>query len=142
VACTQARAASFVSALPARPALVLDLDGTLTVEGSADCYEDMLPRLEVIEQVRRYASEGFRVIIMTSRNMRSFNNSVGRINAETLPVAIAWLKRHGVPFDEIHVGKPWCGPGGFYVDDKAVRPSEFRDLDAAGIAALLEREKA
>jgi capsule biosynthesis phosphatase len=128
-----------VSAHP--PALVLDLDGTLTVEGSAECYEDMLPRLEVIEQVRNYADQGFRIIIMTSRNMRSFNNSVGRINAETLPVAIAWLRRHGVPFDEIHVGKPWCGPGGFYVDDKAVRPSEFRNLDAAGIAALLEQEK-
>jgi capsule biosynthesis phosphatase len=128
--------------LSTTPALVLDLDGTLTVEGSADRYEDVLPRLEVIEQVRRYAGEGFRIIIMTSRNMRSFNNSVGRINAETLPVAVAWLKRHGVPFDEIHVGKPWCGAGGFYVDDKAVRPSEFRDLDAAGIVALLEREKA
>ncbi len=131
-----------MSTLPPPPALVLDLDGTLTVEGSAERYEDILPRLEVIEQVRRYASEGFRIIIMTSRNMRSFNNSVGRINAETLPVAIAWLKRHGVPFDEIHVGKPWCGQGGFYVDDKAVRPSEFRSLDPAGIAALLEREKA
>jgi capsule biosynthesis phosphatase len=128
-----------VSAHP--PALVLDLDGTLTVEGSAERYEDMLPRPEMIEQVRKYAGQGFRIIIMTSRNMRSFNNSVGRINAETLPVAIAWLKRHGVPFDEIHVGKPWCGPGGFYVDDKAVRPSELLNLDAAGIAALLEREK-
>jgi len=130
-----------VSAPQTSPALVLDLDGTLTVEGSAQRYEDVLPRLEVIEQVRRYAAEGFRIIIMTSRNMRSFNNSVGRINAETLPVAIAWLQRHGVPFDEIHVGKPWCGPGGFYVDDKAVRPSEFHSLDAAGIADLLEREK-
>jgi capsule biosynthesis phosphatase len=130
-----------MTAAEAGPALVIDLDGTLTVEGSAGRYEDVLPRLEVIEQVRRYAADGFRIIIMTSRNMRSFNNSVGRINAETLPVAIAWLKHHNIPFDEIHVGKPWCGPGGFYVDDKAVRPSEFRDLDATAIAALLEREK-
>ena len=95
----------------------------------------------MIEQVRRYAAEGFRIVIMTSRNMRSFNNSVGRINAETLPVAIAWLRRFDVPFDEIHVGKPWCGAGGFYVDDKAVRPSEFRTLDRAGLVTLLEREK-
>jgi capsule biosynthesis phosphatase len=123
-------------------ALVLDLDGTLTIAGSGAGYDDALPRMEVIAQVRRYAAEGFRIIIMTSRNMRSFNNSVGRINAETLPVAIEWLKRHNVPFDEIHVGKPWCGPGGFYVDDKAVRPSEFLALDRGGIAALLEREKA
>ena len=124
-----------------QPALVVDLDGTLTVEGSAQRYEDVLPRQDVIEQLRRYAADGFRIVIMTSRNMRSFNNSVGRINAQTLPVVIAWLKRYGVPFDEVHVGKPWCGPGGFYVDDKAVRPSEFRALDRAGVAALLEREK-
>jgi capsule biosynthesis phosphatase len=130
-----------MTAAEARPALVIDLDGTLTVEGSAGRYEDVLPRLEVIEQVRRYAADGFRIIVMTSRNMRSFNNSIGRINAETLPTAIAWLKRNNVPFDEIHVGKPWCGPGGFYVDDKAVRPSEFRSLDGVAIAALLEREK-
>jgi len=52
--------------------VVLDLDGTLTIEGSAERYEDMLPRQEVIEQVRRYADEGFRIVIMTSRNMRSF----------------------------------------------------------------------
>jgi capsule biosynthesis phosphatase len=121
--------------------LVLDLDGTLTVEGSAEHYADIAPRHEIIEQVRRYAAEGYRIVIMTSRNMRSFSNSIGRINAETLPVAIGWLKRHDIPFDEIHVGKPWCGPQGFYVDDKAVRPSEFLALDAAGVAALLEREK-
>jgi capsule biosynthesis phosphatase len=130
-----------MSAGNAGPALVIDLDGTLTIEGSASRYEDVLPRLDVIEQLRRYAAQGFRIIIMTSRNMRSFNNSVGRINAETLPVAIEWLKRYGVPFDEIHVGKPWCGPEGFYVDDKAVRPSEFRALDLAAITALLEGEK-
>jgi capsule biosynthesis phosphatase len=123
------------------PLLVIDLDGTLTYEGSAQRYEDVLPRQEVIEQVREYARQGFRIAIMTSRNMRSFGNSLGRINAETLPVAIAWLKQHEVPFDEIHVGKPWCGPDGFYVDDKAVRPSEFRTLDKRQIAALLARER-
>jgi len=40
----------------------------------------------------------------------------------------------------LHVGKPWCGEDGFYVDDKAVRPSEFLALDYAGLRALLDRE--
>jgi capsule biosynthesis phosphatase len=135
------RAALIMSTAHSRPTLVVDLDGTLTVEGSADRYEDVMPRPEVIEQLRNYAAQGFRVAIMTSRNMRSFDNSVGRINAFTLPVVIEWLKRHDVPFDEIHVGKPWCGPGGFYVDDKAIRPSEFRTLSRADIALLLEKER-
>ena len=52
-----------------------------------------------------------------------------------------WLQRHEVPFDEIYVGKPWCGHEGFYVDDKAIRPDEFAKLsydqikDLTGIKA-------
>jgi capsule biosynthesis phosphatase len=120
--------------------IVIDLDGTLTIPGSADSYEALKPRQAVIEQLRRYAAQGFRIAIMTSRNMRSFSNSIGRINAVTLPAAIEWLKRHDVPFDEIHVGKPWCGEDGFYVDDRAIRPSEFVTLDLPSITALLEGE--
>lgn len=124
-----------------QPTLVIDLDGTLTIEGSAGRYEDVLPRTEIVEQVRTYARRGFRIAIITSRNMRTFQNSMGRINAETLPIIVEWLKRHDVPFDEIHVGKPWCGSGGFYVDDRAIRPSEFRSLGCDEIAEMLEREK-
>jgi capsule biosynthesis phosphatase len=121
--------------------IVIDLDGTLTVLGSASCYEAMRPRPEVVRQLRQCAAQGFRIAIMTSRNMRTFANSIGRINAETLPIAIEWLKRHDIPFDEIHVGKPWCGDDGFYVDDRAIRPSEFVALDLPSIAALLEGER-
>ena len=121
--------------------IVIDLDGTLTVTGSAEAYPDLLPNLAVVAQLRRYAAAGFRIAIMTARNMRSFNNSIGRINAETLPVVVDWLKRHDVPFDEIHVGKPWCGEAGFYVDDRAIRPSEFVALDLPAITALLDAER-
>jgi capsule biosynthesis phosphatase len=72
--------------------------------------------------------------------MRTFSNSVGKINAVTLPIIIAWLERHEEPFDEIHVGKPWCGHDGFYVDDKAIRPSEFCDLSYETIQQLLNGE--
>ena len=121
--------------------IVIDLDGTLTVTGSAEAYPDLLPNPAVVAQLRRYAAAGFRIAIMTARNMRSFNNSIGRINAETLPVVVDWLKRHEVPFDEIHVGKPWCGEAGFYVDDRAIRPSEFVALDLPAITALLDAER-
>jgi capsule biosynthesis phosphatase len=120
--------------------IVIDLDGTLTIPGSAQTYNALKPRQAVVQQLRHYAASGFRIAIMTSRNMRTHANSIGRINAETLPVVIDWLKRHDIPFDEIHVGKPWCGDGGFYVDDRAIRPSEFVALDQSSIAALLEKE--
>ena len=121
--------------------IVIDLDGTLTVPGSADSYGALEPRQAVVQQLRDYAARGFRIAIMTSRNMRTYANSIGRINAETLPIVIEWLKRHDIPFDEVHVGKPWCGDDGFYVDDRAVRPSEFITLDQGAITALLEEER-
>ncbi len=121
--------------------IIMDLDGTLTIPHSAERYEDILPDLQVVEQVRRHAATGFRIAIMTSRNMQTFGNSIGVINAQTLPVIVDWLRRHRIPFDEIHVGKPWCGSGGFYVDDKAIRPSEFVRLDTDAITTLLERER-
>ena len=58
----------------------------------------------------------------------------------TPEAVIDWLRRHDVPFDEIHVGKPWCGTEGFYVDDRAVRPSEFLSLSRGQIAALIAGE--
>jgi capsule biosynthesis phosphatase len=121
--------------------LVLDLDGTLTVDAEGVSYEDKEPNLAVIEKVREYKAAGFEIIIASSRNMRTFSNSVGKINAVSLPIIIGWLRQHDVPFDEIHVGKPWCGDDGFYVDDKAVRPSEFHSLSYEELRRLLERER-
>lgn len=122
--------------------IVIDLDGTLTLPGSGEDYASLQPNPAVVAQLRRYAGLGYRIAVMTSRTMRSFENSIGRINAHTLPIAIDWLKRHEIPFDEIHVGKPWCGLDGFYVDDRAIRPSEFVAMEPEAIRALLAEEMA
>ena len=70
--------------------------------------------------------------------MRTYQGNVGKIAAHTLPVIIAWLQRHDIPYDEIYVGKPWCGMEGFYVDDRAIRPSEFVALSFDEINALIK----
>jgi capsule biosynthesis phosphatase len=58
-----------------------------------------------------------------------------------LPVMIEWLRRHDVPYDELHIGKPWCGEDGFYVDDRAVRPSEFLSKSYEELRALVKNEE-
>jgi len=120
------------------PTLVMDLDGTLTIEDPSAPYAARLPNLAVVEKLRQYKAAGFEIAIYTARNMRTHEKSIGRINALTLPIVIEWLKRHDIPFDELHVGKPWAGPEGFYVDDRAIRPSEFATLSHAEILKLLE----
>jgi capsule biosynthesis phosphatase len=120
------------------PTLVMDLDGTLTIDDPRTPYAARLPNLAVVEKLRQYKAAGFEIAIYTARNMRTHDKSVGRINALTIPIVIDWLKRHDIPFDELHVGKPWAGAEGFYVDDRAVRPQEFTTLSHAEILKLLD----
>ena len=120
--------------------LVIDLDNTLCVSGIGS-YEDAQPKLEMIEQVRHYKEIGFEIVIFTSRQMRTHQCNVGKINAHTLPVIVDWLQKNNVPYDEIHVGKPWCGNDGFYVDDRAIRPDEFLQLSYGEILDLVKAAK-
>ncbi len=120
--------------------LIMDLDGTIT-SGESGNYSDATPRADVVEKIREYKAQGFDIVISTARNMRTYEGNVGKINVHTLPVIIAWLDKHGIPYDEIIVGKPWCGYEGFYVDDKSVRPSEFTSMSLEEINSLLAKEK-
>lgn len=119
--------------------IVIDLDGTLTVD-SEESYAQKPVNLEVLNTCRSYKELGFQIIISTSRNMRTYKGNVGKINIHTLPTIIDWLEKNNVPYDEIHVGKPWCGFDGFYVDDKSIRPSEFAALSYEEIKDLLAKE--
>ena len=120
--------------------LVVDLDGTLTL-GDTEDYISVSPNQEVIEKLRNYKKEGFVITIFTARNMRTFKGNVGKINVHTLPVIMEWLKKYDVPFDEVILGKPWCGHEGFYIDDRAIRPSEFAKFSPEEIDAILIKER-
>lgn len=120
--------------------LVFDLDGTLSLDDPSRPYAEREPNLPLVEKLRAYRQEGFEIIVASARNMRTYGGDIGRINANTLPVIIDWLKRHDIPFDEVHIGKPWCGYEGFYIDDKAIRPSEFVRLSREEISDLLAVE--
>ena len=117
--------------------IVVDLDNTITIH-SMRPYPEMKPNLEVIAMLHDYRNKGFGIVIHTARNMRTYENNVGKIVANTVPVIIEWLAKHKVPYDEIRIGKPWCGNGGFYVDDKAIRPDEFLNLKYEEILELID----
>jgi len=118
--------------------IVIDVDGTLCGIRRADqTYDDVPPISAVVSKLREYKRNGFYIALYSSRNMNAYDGNIGLINANTAPTLIAWLKRHDVPFDEIYFGKPWPGNGGFYVDDRAVRPDEFVNLDYNALMKLL-----
>ena len=121
--------------------LVIDLDGTLTRADTSD-YVNVSPNDAVVEQLRAYKANGFEVVIYTARNMRTHEGNVGKITARTVPVILEWLAKYDIPYDEIIVGKPWCGKEGFYVDDRAVRPSEFASMSYDEIVTMIAQETA
>lgn len=120
--------------------LIVDLDNTISYTIKGD-YVNSKPIEQTINMLRKYHDEGWEIIINSSRNMRTYESNVGKINIYTLPNIISWLNKYNVPYDEIIVGKPWCGYDGFYIDDKAIRPSEFHSMNEKEINQLLEKEK-
>ena len=120
--------------------LIVDLDNTISYTIKGD-YVNSKPIEQTINMLRKYHDEGWEIVINSSRNMRTYEANVGKINIYTLPNIISWLNKYNVPYDEIIVGKPWCGYDGFYIDDKAIRPSEFHSMNEKEINLLLEKEK-
>lgn len=116
--------------------LIIDLDNTLTIGEDSD-YKNAKPRWDVINKLIKYKKIGFEIVIHTSRNMRTYEGNLGKIVAHTSPIIIEWLEKNSVPYDEIWLGKPWCGNQGFYVDDKSIRPDEFSSMNYEEIAKLL-----
>jgi capsule biosynthesis phosphatase len=121
--------------------LVVDIDGTICEKRIQDkSYLDLAPKYEVIKKLINYKNNGFYIILYTSRQMKTYDGNIGKINANTAKNLFEWLDRYSIPFDEIHFGKPWCGKNGFYIDDRAIRPSEFLKFTFEELLVLLEGE--
>jgi len=118
--------------------IVMDVDGTLCpVKKENERYSDLQPIAAIVDKLKWYESQGFYIILYSSRNMNSHDGNVGKIVATTGKQMMEWLDRHKIPYDELHLGKPWPGRGGFYVDDKAIRPDEFLRLSYNEIMSLV-----
>ena len=101
--------------------IVFDVDDTISTHIDRD-YENAFPHLDVIEKINTMYDAGWRIIFHTARGMHSLNGDLKKIEYERAPVLLTWLKKHGVKYHELHFGKPLSL---VYVDDKALRPSEF-----------------
>jgi capsule biosynthesis phosphatase len=118
--------------------IVMDIDGTICpIKQAHENYADLEPHADIVARLREYRSQGFYVILQSSRNMNTYDGNTGLITAKTGKVLLAWLDRHQIPYDELHLGKPWAGAGGFYVDDKAIRPDEFASLSYEEVLKLV-----
>ncbi len=123
-------------------ALVVDIDGTLCpIKRPHEAYGDMVPEPRIMAKIRAMHADGWHIILSTARGMRSNDGNPGKITKNVGPTLLKWLTENDIPFDELHLAKPWPGREGIYIDDRAVRPREFVELSAQELEALMERDR-
>lgn len=121
---------------------VFDIDGTICpIKKKEEKYEDLVPFTQMVDKIREYKQGGAKITLLTSRNMNSYNNNIGLINANTAKVLLAWLDKWDIPYDEIVYGKPWPGHHGFYVDDRTIRPDEFLKLSVEEMDEICKQSR-
>ena len=119
--------------------IIFDVDGTLCpIKKENEEYKDLIPYKEMVEKIRDLKNAGYRIVLFTSRNMRTYNNDINMILKYTKPILEEWLNKWQIPYDEIIFGKPYPGKNGFYVDDKTIRPKELLNLSMDEINKLME----
>lgn len=93
--------------------IVFDFDGVICNNNDGD-YVNAKPYQASIDNINKVYDMGYHVIIFTARyGKRDPGNQYQRGYEE----ALVWLRKHGVKFHELRMGKP---AGDIYVDDKAV----------------------
>ena len=125
-----------------KKALVVDIDGTLCpIKGNEESYAEMPAEARMLARLREFKADGWKIILSSSRGMRSYDGNQGEILLHVLPTLMEWLKLHNVPFDEIWMAKPWPGHDGFYIDDRTVRPREFVEHSLEELAQICDRDR-
>ena len=86
----------------------MDVDHTICVapkNGDTGTYDyvNAKPILPVIEKLRALKEQGHRIVLNTSRGMRTYKGDVTKIAENVLPTLTDWLNRNEVPYDEIHI---------------------------------------
>ena len=99
--------------------ICVDIDGVIAkLRRSDQTYADLEPVPGAIEGLRAFKNAGHYIILFTARHMKTCGGNIGKVMATQGSVTLDWLDQHGIPYDEIHFGKPHAD---VYIDDNAVR---------------------
>lgn len=118
--------------------IVVDVDNTIATHVNRD-FEGATPNRPLITRLNALYDAGWTIIYHTARGTVSCNGDAALIEKLRGPVLRAWLEKHDVRYHQLIFGKPL---GIYYVDDKAIRPDEFLELDferaVGGSGAIVE----
>ena len=122
--------------------IIFDIDGTICpIKKQNEEYIDLIPNDKMVKKIRDLKSGGYKIILFTSRNMRTYNNDIDLILKNTKPIIEKWLDKWNIPYDELIIGKPWTGPNGYYVDDRSIRPKELLNMTIEELDKIVEEDR-
>ena len=109
--------------------IVIDLDDTISMTITRD-WENAEPIWDVINRVNYLYDMGWEVVILTARGQLSCKGDYKAADKKYRSMIELWLNKHGVKYHTLSFEKPLAT---YYIDDKAMRPDEFVDLEIRNI---------
>jgi capsule biosynthesis phosphatase len=106
--------------------LYIDLDNTLTIPNIQKSYLELDVNNDIKQTISQAKKKNYDVVIYTSRGMLSYNKNITEIKRKVLPNIKKWLNKNEIYYDDIFIGKPFCGSNGWYVDDKNLSKKQFK----------------
>jgi len=104
--------------------LCVDVDDTICATKERD-YLNSVPIMPMVEKLREARSKGYTIVLHTARGQGRSEGKWKTVEDEVRKEVESFCIKFDVPWDVIVLGKPWAM---WYIDDKAIRPEEFLNI--------------
>jgi capsule biosynthesis phosphatase len=104
--------------------IVIDFDDTISIAVNRN-WHDAVPNGPVVAKMRELKQQGWTIDIFTARGSISCKSRHEASRKYRMDI-VNWLQRYEVPYDGLSFDKPLAT---YYVDDKAMLPNEFANLE-------------
>lgn len=108
--------------------LVIDIDGTIT--NNEYPYDNCTPKQDVINKVNECYKNGWIIKLLTARGQNTFNGDSKKADEYYRELTEDWLRKNRVLYHSLSFEKPAAI---FYIDDRALRPEEFKNAKFANV---------
>ena len=105
--------------------IIEDFDDTIATTTTRD-WDKAIPHWDVINKVNNLHEKGWEVWIVTARGQLSCNGDFKKADKKYRKIIEDWLSKHSVKYDLLSFEKRLAS---YYIDDKALLPEEFVDLE-------------
>jgi len=105
--------------------IIVDFDDTIAITTTRD-WDSAEPQWDVINKMNNLYDKGWEVWIVTARGQLSCKGDWVKADKKYRKIIETWLSKHSVKYHELHFEKYLAS---YYIDDKALLPEEFVDLE-------------